>query len=68
MHEDIHTLTIVLFQGVPLRIEVGPRDMKQNQFMTVRRDTGAKETFKEDNAGPSVKKLLDQIQADMFAK
>ena len=29
-------------QGVPLRIEVGPRDVKAEQVVTVRRDTGEK--------------------------
>ena len=33
---------IFLFQGVPLRIEVGPRDLKSEQAVLVRRDTGEK--------------------------
>ena len=32
----------LVFQGVPIRIEFGPRDLQNNQFVAVRRDTGEK--------------------------
>ena len=32
----------VVFKGVPLRIEIGPRDVKADQAVVVRRDTGEK--------------------------
>uniref|UniRef100_A0A670I0N2 Bifunctional glutamate/proline--tRNA ligase n=1 Tax=Podarcis muralis TaxID=64176 RepID=A0A670I0N2_PODMU len=37
-------------KGVPIRLEVGPRDMKNHQFVAVRRDTGEKLTFAENEA------------------
>eukprot|EP00096_Caligus_rogercresseyi_P003966 TRINITY_DN1801_c0_g1_i1.p1 TRINITY_DN1801_c0_g1~~TRINITY_DN1801_c0_g1_i1.p1 ORF type:complete len:1654 (+),score=500.98 TRINITY_DN1801_c0_g1_i1:395-4963(+) len=52
-------------KGVPIRLELGPRDMKQNQFVVVRRDTGEKVVLKEIK---DVVALLDTIQSDMFAK
>lgn len=29
-------------QGVPIRVEIGPKDVEKRQFVAVRRDTGAK--------------------------
>ena len=55
-------------QGVPLRVELGPRDIKQNQMVIVRRDTGEKLTVKNDGIVKQVKDLLDQVQADMFKR
>jgi len=55
-------------QGVPIRIEVGPRDMKQNQYVAVRRDTGAKETKPKDSLETDIPSLLDNIHDSMFAK
>ncbi|XP_052767806.1 bifunctional glutamate/proline--tRNA ligase-like [Mya arenaria] len=55
-------------KGVPLRMELGPRDMKQNQVVIVRRDTGEKLTMKNDNLVQQVKDLLETIQKDMFDK
>uniref|UniRef100_A0A0K2UDB5 Bifunctional glutamate/proline--tRNA ligase n=1 Tax=Lepeophtheirus salmonis TaxID=72036 RepID=A0A0K2UDB5_LEPSM len=52
-------------KGVPIRLELGPRDMKQNQFVVVRRDTGEKITCKSIEEVPT---LLDTIQREMFAK
>ncbi|XP_052768039.1 bifunctional glutamate/proline--tRNA ligase-like [Mya arenaria] len=55
-------------KGVPLRIELGTWDMKQNQVVIVRRDTGEKLTIKNDNLVQRVKNLLETIQKDMFDK
>ncbi|XP_033125799.1 bifunctional glutamate/proline--tRNA ligase-like [Anneissia japonica] len=55
-------------KGVPIRVEVGPRDMKNNKFVAVRRDTGEKTTFQEDDAVTSVKNLLESIQASMYKR
>ncbi|KAH3856985.1 hypothetical protein DPMN_099582 [Dreissena polymorpha] len=55
-------------KGVPLRVELGPRDIKQNQIVIVRRDTGEKLTIKNDGIVKQVKDLLDQVQADMFKR
>ncbi len=54
-------------KGVPLRIEVGPRDIKNNQFVVVRRDNGDKTSVEiTDTVGTKVQELLDQVQVDMF--
>ncbi|TRY64194.1 hypothetical protein TCAL_10813 [Tigriopus californicus] len=55
-------------KGVPVRLELGPRDMKKNQYMAVRRDTGAKIPMEKANVVAGVKNLLDSIQSDMFQK
>jgi prolyl-tRNA synthetase len=55
-------------KGVPVRIEIGPRDLKQQQVTVVRRDTGIKAAVKEDEAISSVEKLLEEIQHNLYAK
>jgi bifunctional glutamyl/prolyl-tRNA synthetase len=40
---------------VPVRLKIGPKDLAQNKFLAVRRDTGAKQTFEENNAISSLK-------------
>jgi len=55
-------------KGVPVRLELGPRDLKNNQIVTVRRDTGAKGTLSLDGLADSLKALLDTMQAEMYAK
>jgi len=55
-------------KGVPLRLELGPRDLKQAQVVTVRRDTGDKSTLPLDGLADSIKGLLDTIQTSLFAK
>ncbi len=55
-------------RGVPIRIEVGPRDVRNQQVVLVRRDTRAKEFVPLANVGSRVKDLLIQIQSDMFEK
>ena len=55
-------------KGVPVRIEIGPRDLKQQQVTVVRRDTGIKAAVKEDEAISSVEKLLEEIQHNLYSK
>ncbi len=55
-------------KGVPLRIEVGPRDIENNQVMVMRRDTLEKSTLSMDGLTESVVALLDAIQKDMLVK
>ena len=55
-------------KGVPLRIEIGPRDLKQEQVVMVRRDLGQKAFVKEIEVESAVEKLLEDIQSSMFAK
>jgi prolyl-tRNA synthetase len=55
-------------RGVPLRMEVGPRDVKNNQVVLVRRDTRAKEIVPLESAGSRVVELLGQIQQEMLER
>jgi len=53
-------------KGVPVRIEIGPRDIKNGQVVFVRRDTGEKISVNESELVPRLKSLLDDIQINMF--
>jgi prolyl-tRNA synthetase len=55
-------------KGVPVRIELGPRDLKQGQVVLVRRDTGKKTPIKEADIPIALEKLLVEIQDNLFAK
>ena len=53
-------------KGIPVRVEVGPRDLEQNQAVLARRDNGEKIVVSLDNIEQEVANLLDTIQKDMF--
>ncbi len=53
-------------RGFPIRIEIGPRDIKEGQCVVVRRDTREKYTVKLDEISGFVGKLLDDIHNDMY--
>lgn len=55
-------------RGFPLRIELGPRDIENNQCVVVRRDTSEKMTLSLDELEEKIPKLLEQIQKDMYAR
>jgi len=55
-------------KGVPIRIEIGPRDLKQKQATLARRDTFEKIAVKEEQTVPKVMKLLEEIQNNIFKK
>ncbi|XP_071435096.1 bifunctional glutamate/proline--tRNA ligase isoform X4 [Pithys albifrons albifrons] len=55
-------------KGVPVRVEVGPRDMKNQQFVAVRRDTGQKLTFSEHEAEDKLKQILEEIHANLYSR
>ena len=55
-------------KGVPVRIEVGPRDMANEQCRIVRRDTGEKIDMSIKDIGEQMPLLLKTIQNDMFMK
>jgi prolyl-tRNA synthetase len=54
-------------KGIPVRMEVGPRDLQRNEAVLVRRDTRAKRTVSLDAIGEEVADLLATIQQDMLA-
>jgi prolyl-tRNA synthetase len=53
-------------RGVPLRMELGPRDLEKQQAVLVRRDTKEKKSVSLDVLGEEVEELLDTIQTDML--
>ena len=54
--------------GIPLRIEVGPRDLDNGEVVVVRRDTLQKEVVKLNDVINVVTQKLDKMQEDMFNK
>ena len=55
-------------RGIPLRIEIGPRDIENNQCILVRRDNGEKTTVSLDELETVVPTLLETIHTAMFEK
>ena len=55
-------------KGVPLRIEIGPRDMEAGQCLAVRRDNGEKISVSLDELEERVPQLLDDVHNGMYAK
>ena len=55
-------------RGIPLRVEIGPRDIEQNKAMLVRRDNGEKIEVSLDEIDTKVGELLEAIQKDMYNK
>jgi prolyl-tRNA synthetase len=53
-------------RGVPLRLELGPRDLDKQQGVLVRRDTKEKTPVALNTLGEEVKEMLDRIQDDML--
>jgi prolyl-tRNA synthetase len=53
-------------KGVPVRIELGPKDIANNSAVLVRRDTGEKTKVSLDTITTSVAELLTQIQSNLF--
>ena len=53
-------------KGVPIRIEIGPRDVKQKQVTLARRDTFEKIAIKEEKTVNAVAELLEKIQKNLF--
>jgi len=55
-------------KGIPLRLEIGPRDLKNGTAVLVRRDTGEKINVDQNDLESQIKTLLDKIQANLFNK
>jgi prolyl-tRNA synthetase len=53
-------------RGVPVRLEVGPRDLKTDQVTLVRRDSRVKEQVSLAGAAERARTLLDEIQVALF--
>lgn len=55
-------------KGVPIRIEIGPKDIENNQAVIVRRDTLEKSFISLDNIAEEIQQLAKTIQKDMLEK
>lgn len=53
-------------RGVPVRMEIGPRDMENGVCVLVSRITGEKKVVQQDNLTEEVQAMLEQVQKDMF--
>lgn len=55
-------------KGVPLRIEIGPRDIAENKCVTVMRHNYEKEAVSLDNIAETVKEKLQTVRDGMYKK
>ncbi len=55
-------------KGVPLRLEIGPKDVEKNQVVLVRRDTSKKEIVKIAELPKKISKELENIHASLFQR
>ena len=58
-------------RGVPLRLEIGPKDVEKNSVMAARRDIpgkSGKSFLSQDNLADQVRDLLDEIQNGILAR
>jgi len=53
-------------KGVPIRIEIGPKDIENDQCVAARRDTGEKQPIPLAGVETRVKELLEEIQNNLF--
>lgn len=53
-------------RGIPLRIEIGARDIENNVVMCARRDSGEKFTVSMDSLENQIKDVLENIQKSMY--
>ena len=53
-------------KGVPLRVEVGPKDIEKNSILVSRRDKEAKNPCSMDDVQNTIKKLLNEIQDNLY--
>jgi prolyl-tRNA synthetase len=52
--------------GVPLRLEIGPKDIEKNQVVLARRDSGEKKPVARAELLPTARAMLDDIQASLY--
>ena len=55
-------------KGIPLRIELGPKDIEKNSAILVRRDTGEKKSVSLKNLKKETYKILDEIQTNLYKR
>lgn len=55
-------------KGVPVRIEIGPKEVEKQEIFVARRDLRVKKAYKKDNMISNLKNLLSEIQKNLFEK
>jgi len=55
-------------KGIPIRIEIGPRDLKQKKVTLVRRDTNQKLAIKESQLTKKIPEILEDIQKNLYER
>lgn len=55
-------------RGIPIRIEIGPKDIEANQAIIVRRDTREKTVVSLDEIESKVSEILDRMQSEMLER
>jgi prolyl-tRNA synthetase len=55
-------------KGVPLRVEVGPRDLKEGVVTVARRDNGEKMTWPIESLVDEASRVLEVVQGDLFSR
>ena len=53
-------------KGVPIRIEIGPKDVKRNQVIAARRDTLEKVAVEDEDLTSTIEEMLEEIQDNLF--
>jgi prolyl-tRNA synthetase len=65
-HRPGYKFTEWELKGVPIRLEIGPKDVDAGQIVVVRRDTGEKSSVSGRSLESEVQRLLDEIQKSLF--
>ena len=55
-------------RGVPVRVEIGPKDIEKSAVMVARRDTREKQSLPMDGLANRIRALLDEIQRGLFER
>src|SRR2546423_12914870 len=55
-------------RGVPLRVEIGPKDIEKSAVLVARRDTREKQSLAMDGLATRIQQLLDEAQANLLQR
>nr|WP_251046394.1 proline--tRNA ligase [Oceanobacillus sp. ISL-73] len=55
-------------KGIPVRVEMGPKDIEKEQVVLVRRDTGEKEFVPVTDVETRLVELLDEVQSNLYQR
>lgn len=55
-------------RGVPIRIEIGPKDLEKKEVVVARRDSGKKESMKISEVGKKIPAILEDIQNLLYER